>query len=98
MKALSGNPLQTANNRYYAVYEYSWRGIKHRVRSNSSFVGIGNEGDKCTLLINPDDPECIYELNNEKSRIRKQLIIGIVMMILGTVLLGPIIITIFKSI
>lgn len=68
---------------YYAVYEYTWQGRKYRVKSNQSFAGLSPAGVKCCILIDPDEPTVIYELNDEKSRIIQKSAAGMTMLIIG---------------
>ena len=79
---------------YYAIYDYKWNNRKYTTRSNVKFVGMGKEGDSCTIFIDLDFPEMLYEINNEKKRILKRRILGI-MMIVGVVFFFQIIVAAF---
>ena len=70
---------------YYAIYDFSFNNQKYHVTSRFSYFGMRFKMIGCKLLINPDDPYEIYEIENEHDDIIMSRKVGIVFMVVGAV-------------
>ena len=68
---------------YYGKYEYNWNGNYYYTTSKVEYAGKREEGVQCKLLINPNAPEEIYEIEIETERIKQKRNTGIIILLFG---------------
>ena len=68
---------------YYAMYEFAYNGVKHTVISKEAYYVTRYKKIRCKLLIDPDDPLEIYEIENEFNRVKWSRKTGIILLIVG---------------
>lgn len=68
---------------YFATYEFKFNGKSYRVQSEEEYDEKPTEGKDTKLLIDPDKPEEIYEVERESSRIKFMKIVGAAFILFG---------------
>jgi len=68
---------------YFTTYEYKFKGILYRVQSKEEYDEKPSEGVDTKLLIDPDEPTEIYEVEREKSRVYVMKFVGIFFIVCG---------------
>ena len=75
------------NKLYYATYSYEFDGIPYRISSKSEYGRKPKKNTEATLMVNPDNPAEIYEVELEKRRIGYARRLGILFFISGIFML-----------
>ncbi len=68
---------------YFATYEFKFRGKIYKVQSKEEYDEKPTKGKDTELLIDPDQPEEIFEVEREKSRIKFMKIVGASFILFG---------------
>ncbi|MBQ3692177.1 MAG: hypothetical protein II931_02510 [Clostridia bacterium] len=68
---------------YFATYEFKFRGKIYKVQSKEEYDEEPTKGKDTELLIDPDKPEEIYEVEREMSRIKLMKIVGAAFIFFG---------------
>ena len=68
---------------YFATYEFKFRGKIYRAQSKEEYDEKPTEGKDTELLIDPDKPEEIYEVEREKSQVKLMKIVGAAFILFG---------------
>lgn len=72
---------------YFATYEFKFKGILYKVQSKEEYDEKPQEGVDTKLLIDPNEPTEIYEVEREKSRIKVMKVVGGLFIIFGLFML-----------
>lgn len=75
------------HNHYHAIYEYEFNGLRFRSMSDDDYGTVPQIGTRSKILIKPDRPDKIYEIDLEQSRITFGRIWGFVFAAFGVILL-----------
>lgn len=68
---------------YFATYEFKFRGKIYKVQSKEEYDEKPIKGKDTELLIDPDKPEEIYEVEREKSRVKFMKVVGTAFILFG---------------
>lgn len=68
---------------YYAIYEFSFNGNKYQAASKDAYNRERYEKIRCRLMINPNDPNEIYELENEIEDLKFSRKLGLKLLLIG---------------
>lgn len=82
---LSAIAASSGDNRYtkFAVYEFEWQGYTMTATADLQYTGTVKRGIPSEILVNPNNPNEIYEPQIERSRLTRYRVNGTLFLIAG---------------